>query len=188
MEENAADRRVRKTKGRIRQSLIALLLTKDLKDITVSELTDRADINRGTFYLHYRDVGELFREIEERMVEEFSRYIAKYKSYSALLRKPVLGDLFHYVAMNGDVCRALLRSRDSTFIARIFELSRPGSAEEWQYYKQWEEEYYDYYYDFICHGVFAMLRRWVETGMKEHVEQITLMVEKMISNCVENFK
>jgi AcrR family transcriptional regulator len=189
MEENAADRRVRKTKDRVRQSLITLLLEKELKDITVSELAEHADINRGTFYLHYRDVEELFREIEEGLVEEFARYIATYKSYSAFLRKPVLGSLFHYVVMNRDVCRALLRSRDSTFIARIFELSRPGSPDEFrQYYKQWEEEYYDYYYDFICHGVFAMLRRWVETGMKESVEQITPMVEKMISNCIENFK
>ncbi|MDR2135303.1 MAG: TetR/AcrR family transcriptional regulator [Treponema sp.] len=189
MEENAADRRVRKTRDLIKQTLITLLLEKDLQDITVSQLAEIADINRGTFYLHYRDVADLFREVEDGMVEEFSRYIAKYKSYSAFLRTPVLGDLFRYVAMNGDVCRALLRSRESAFIARIFELSRPGSPEEFKrYYKQWDKEYCDYYYDFICYGVFAMLRRWVETGMKEKPEQITLMVEKMISNCVENFK
>ncbi|MDR2375076.1 MAG: TetR/AcrR family transcriptional regulator [Treponema sp.] len=187
MGENAADRRIRKSKDRIKRALIALLLKKDLKDITVSELTELADINRGTFYLHYRDVVELFREIEEEMVEEFSRHIVKYKNYSAFLRTPVLGDIFQYVAMNGDICRALLRSRESTFISRIFELSRPGSAEEFQrYYKCWNRDYCDYYYDFICYGTFAMLRRWLETGMKENVEQVTLMVEKMISNCIEN--
>jgi AcrR family transcriptional regulator len=187
MEENAADRRIRKTKDRVRQALITLLLEKDLKDITVSELTESADINRGTFYLHYRDVPDLFREIEEEMVEEFSRHIVKYKNHSALLRTPVLGDLFRYVAMNGDICRALLRSRDSTFVSRIFELSRPGSAEEYrQYYQRWTPEYYDYYYDFICYGAFGMLRRWVEEGMKENVEKITLMVERMITNCIED--
>jgi AcrR family transcriptional regulator len=189
MEENAADRRIRKTKDRIRQALITLLLEKDLKDITVSEIAELADINRGTFYLHYKDAVELFQEIEGEMVEKFSRYVAKYKSNSALLRTPVLSDLFQYVAMNGDICRALLRSRDPAFVTRIFELSRPGSPEEFrQYYRQWDKEYCDYYYDFVCYGVFAMLRRWVEAGMKEDVEQMTRMVEKMISNCVENIK
>lgn len=187
MEKNAADRRIRKTKDQLRQALITLLLKKDLQDITISELTELADINRGTFYLHYRDVTELFRQIEDEVTEEFSRSIAKYKSHSALLRIPVLGDLFRYVAMNGDVCRALLRSRDSNFVRRIFELSRPASPEEFRrYYQRWNQENYDYYYDFICYGAFAMLRRWVEKGMKENVEQISLMVEGMITTCIEN--
>jgi AcrR family transcriptional regulator len=187
VEENPGDRRIRRTKVRIKQALIKLLLSKDLKDITVSELTELADVNRGTFYLHYRDVGELFHQIEGEVVEEFSRYIVTYKNRSALLRMPVLGDLFHYVTMNEEICRALLRSPDSTFITQLFELSRPRSPAEFRrYYKNWDETYCDYYYDFICYGAFAMLRRWLETGMKESVEQITLMVEKMISTCVEN--
>jgi hypothetical protein len=33
-----------------------------------------------------------------------------------------------------------------------------------------------------------MLRRWVETGMKESIDQVTLMAEKMISHCIENIK
>jgi AcrR family transcriptional regulator len=186
-EESPADRRVRKTKDRIKQALIKLLLVKDLKDITVSELAGQADINRGTFYLHYKDVPELFCQIEQELVEKFSRYITQYKSRSTLLRMPVLGDLFKYVVMNEDVCMALLRSRDSVFIARIIELSRPGSPDEFlRHYKHWDKDYGNYYYDFICYGAVAMLRRWVEAGMRESVEQITLMVEKMISNCVEN--
>ncbi len=55
-----ADRRKRKTKALLRQTLTRLLLEKDLKDITISELTELADINRGTFYLHYRDIYDLF--------------------------------------------------------------------------------------------------------------------------------
>jgi AcrR family transcriptional regulator len=187
MEENPGDRRIRRTKVQIKQALIKLLLTKDLKDITVSELTELADVNRGTFYLHYRDVAELFHRIEGELVEEFSRHIASYNNRSALLRTPVLDALFQYVAMNEEICRALLRSSDSTFITQLFELIRPSSPAEFRrYYQHWDEKYYDYYYDFICYGAFAMLRRWLETGMRESVEQITLMVDKMISNCIEN--
>ncbi|MDR1444178.1 MAG: TetR family transcriptional regulator C-terminal domain-containing protein [Treponema sp.] len=187
MDGTPADRWIGRTKDRIKRALIKLLLKKDLKDITVRELTGLADINRGTFYLHYHDVPALFREIEEELVEEFSQYIVKYKNHSAFLRMPVLGDLFQYVALNREVCSALLRSRDSTFIAQILELNRPGTPDEFRrYYKHWDEKYCDYYYDFISNGTLAMLRRWLEAGMKESVEQMTLMVDKMISNCIEN--
>lgn len=43
----------RKCKGQKR--LVALLEEKDIREITVKELTQRADVNRGTFYVHYRD-------------------------------------------------------------------------------------------------------------------------------------
>jgi AcrR family transcriptional regulator len=189
MEDNLADRRIRKTRELIRRALIKLLLEKDLKDITVSELTELADINRGTFYLHYKDVTNLFFQIEEELVDEFSRYIAKYKNHSELLRMPVLGELMQYIVMNAEVCRALLHSRESTFLARIVELSRPRSDVEFQqFYKNWDTAHYNYYYDFICYGSIAMLRRWLETGMKESVEQVTVMAEKMISSCIENVR
>ncbi len=41
------DRRIRKTKQVLRQSFASLLAEKPLEDITVKELTERADINRG---------------------------------------------------------------------------------------------------------------------------------------------
>jgi AcrR family transcriptional regulator len=189
MGENAADRRVRRTLERIKRALISLLMEKDLKDITISELTELADINRGTFYLHYRDIAEVFSRVEDEVVEEFSRYIERYKGRPALLRMPALGDLIRYIAINEEICRALLRSRDSTFIARIIDLSRPTSKEEFlQYYRWWDEEMYHYYFDFICYGSIAILRRWLESGMKESAEQISLAMDKMISNCIENIK
>lgn len=43
------DRRVRKTRRQLRECLITLLKEKKVQDITVRELTDMADLNRGTF-------------------------------------------------------------------------------------------------------------------------------------------
>ena len=53
------DRRVRRTKQLIKQSLIELMHEKPFKDITVKDITERADLNRGTFYLHYVDIYDL---------------------------------------------------------------------------------------------------------------------------------
>ncbi len=52
MAENKTDRRVRRTKRLLLESLTSLMKEKPIKDISVKELTDLADINRGTFYLH----------------------------------------------------------------------------------------------------------------------------------------
>ena len=55
----AVDRRIRRTRTLLRQGLIQLMATKDIKDISVKELSDLADINRGTFYLHYNDIFDM---------------------------------------------------------------------------------------------------------------------------------
>ena len=54
MEEKVVDRRVRKTKRQLRLALMKLMSEKSVKDISVRELAAIADINRGTFYIHYR--------------------------------------------------------------------------------------------------------------------------------------
>ena len=69
MNSPADDRRVRKTKKALRQGLVSLLEKKNLKDVTVRELTDAVDLHRGTFYVHYRDIYELY----DRMWQEADR-------------------------------------------------------------------------------------------------------------------
>lgn len=45
------------------QSLSRLMQTKPVQNITVREITEHADINRSTFYLHYQDVYDLVTQI-----------------------------------------------------------------------------------------------------------------------------
>ena len=63
------DRRVRKTRKALEEAFIALSLQKPLSQITVAELTDLADVGRGTFYLHYQDVGDLQHQLVTAQVD-----------------------------------------------------------------------------------------------------------------------
>ncbi len=65
------DLRVRKTKLAIRNTLKEMIYEMDYEDITIKELTARAQINRKTFYLHYRDLEELFAELEQEIADTF---------------------------------------------------------------------------------------------------------------------
>lgn len=68
MEEPKTDRRVRKTKKQLRMALTALMMERGVGDITVREIAELADVNRGTFYAHYRDVNDLLAQVEEERV------------------------------------------------------------------------------------------------------------------------
>lgn len=64
------DRRIRRTRRQLRDALMALILEKGYDTITVQDITDRADLSRATFYLHYRDRDELLVDILEAMFDE----------------------------------------------------------------------------------------------------------------------
>ncbi|MGN0467858.1 MAG: TetR/AcrR family transcriptional regulator C-terminal domain-containing protein [Acutalibacteraceae bacterium] len=67
MLDSNEDRRVRKTKRALRNSLFALLETKNINQITVTELTKQADVNRSTFYLYYSDVFDMLEKIQDEI-------------------------------------------------------------------------------------------------------------------------
>ncbi len=60
--------RVRMTKKMLRNAFTALLLEKPIQNISVRELCQRAGVNRGTFYIHYRDIFHLMESIENEIV------------------------------------------------------------------------------------------------------------------------
>ena len=83
------DRRVRRTKKLLTQALTELMQQKQIKDITVTELTEKADMNRGTFYLYYRDVfdnpspRQLARFVTGEVVEDSHDEVGGY-DYTAI--------------------------------------------------------------------------------------------------------
>ncbi len=58
------DRRVSKTRNAITNTLLKLMEEKPVSEITVSELTELADVNRKTFYNHYENIDSVLLELE----------------------------------------------------------------------------------------------------------------------------
>lgn len=63
------DARVRYTKKLIHDAFLSLLQEKNVRQITVTELCRLANINRATFYKHYRDAFDLLEQIEAGALE-----------------------------------------------------------------------------------------------------------------------
>ena len=109
MEQSSTDRRVRKTKKQLRLALMELLAEKSAKSISVRELTERADINRGTFYIHYRDVGDLLQRLEDEMADRLTALCKDHKPEDSTGEQfPFLRDLYRFILDNADLCRVLL--------------------------------------------------------------------------------
>jgi AcrR family transcriptional regulator len=181
------DRRIRKTKAALKQAFISLLSQKDIKEISVRELTELADVNRGTFYLHYRDVYDFFSQIEGEVLMEFEKFIQTYQKHPPLQVSLLLG-LFRYIAENIRVFQVILKTGGTKFLDRLIGICRPLDKAEFQrLYGNWASEHYLYNYDFIAHGCVAILRRWLEQGMIETPEYMAGLAERMIMACEKHF-
>ncbi len=71
----AEDRRVRKSKRAIKQAFIQLLKENNLDRITIQQISDLADVNRGTFYLNYVDKYALLDEMENEQIEKIKGFV-----------------------------------------------------------------------------------------------------------------
>ena len=89
---NPTDLRVIKTRQAIRIALISLLSEKELSDITISELSARAQVNRKTFYRHYRSISDVVTEFENELLSDFSD-ILKTSNTSIFNIGSVLGEI-----------------------------------------------------------------------------------------------
>ena len=187
MEPAKSDRRIRKTQTLFRKTLTRLLLEKDLKDISVSSLTQIADVNRGTFYLHYKDIYDLFEQIESEALADFARIITEYRRRDVMAWQDIMLDLFKYIEGNADIFMAILKTKESTFLSKVIEMNRPKSPNEWrQMFPTGTEKYYEYYYAFFTSGCTEMVRSWFIKGMPESAEQMAALAEKLMTNCVRD--
>ena len=75
--KNTTDLRVIKTKNLIYSTLIELMKEKSFEEIKVSDICEKALINRSTFYAHYEDKYELLVEFLNDLKEEFKNQLDK---------------------------------------------------------------------------------------------------------------
>ncbi len=180
---NQEDRRVRKTKRVLAESLAALLQKKPLKSITVRELSDLADINRGTFYLHYKDVYDMVEQIENDILEKVRTIITSYehntdkRTFLVLLSK-----LYELLAENAPLARCLLSENgDFAFVAKLRAIMQEKCfADVYKRLDIIDNENFVFFYHFIEMGCIGICEAWLTNGLKETPEEIAAITEDLI--------
>ncbi len=188
MNPKGGNRSVRKTKDKLRYALTELLKEKPVKSITVREIADLVDINRGTFYLYYKDIYDMVEKIENEMLEEFNEIVElRVENSKSGSPNPILADVFTFLADNADMCIALLGPNgDLAFVNKLKELVRERCLYYWtEIYNANSTKYFDYFYSFFTSGCVGMLEEWLKNDMKESPEDLAKILDLMIMNGVK---
>lgn len=78
------DKRITKTENAIRSAFSILIGKKELNKITVTELCRAAGINKSTFYLHYHDIYDLSKKMDDAIIQEISHIFSEYDDTSLI--------------------------------------------------------------------------------------------------------
>ena len=162
------DRRVMRSKMRMREALIALMQEKPFPEITAKEITERADLNRATFYLHYNNVFDLLEELEEETVSGFARMLEETPFREDFAWETALtGKICDYIIENQDLCRCLfLNPHSDCFTEKLTEImKRKGQRLRQERGLGEEAQRLDYIRHFISCGAVGMVKQWLAEGM-----------------------
>ena len=180
--EKKEDRRVRRTKKLLSQGLIELMQQKQVKDITVRELADLVDVNRGTFYLYYRDIFDMLERLEEELFEQLNAVILAHKGEPILTHaRPMLKDLFRIVAENKEICSVLLSDNgDIKFLQKLSDVIQEKLRMDWLNGYVENETEFEYRYAFGALGFIGLLRTWLHRDCAESADDMAAFADSLI--------
>ena len=118
------DRRVRRSLAALQRALIGLVEERDISQISVADVVDRAEVNRSTFYAHYQDVHELAEAASTSMIDDLIEVVLALNPARANPSDapedpdPALTAFFAHFAEHASLYRSLLGPTGS---ARVIE-------------------------------------------------------------------
>ena len=180
----STDRRIRKTRAALKKSLTTLLQQKSVKDISVREVSELADVNRATFYLHYKDVFDLLEQSEQDLLSELHAVIDEIPG-DVIQKRPVL--LFEKVyglcRENADLVRILLgENGDIRFLNNLNIFLKEKCLNDWSaYIRQTELKNFDAFFSFLVGGCCSLLQYWFSTGMKQSPGDLALITVEFLN-------
>ena len=185
------DRRVRKTKRQLREALTTLLLQKSFSEITVREISELADVNRGTFYTHYRDTADLLGQLEDTFLERLQgiNVVVKRQDWEGAIYA-YLEEVLALCHDNADIYRALVRNNgDMDFQKRFVSTLRNQYLHNFlAHVCRTEERIREMYCAYIVQGMLAIVALWLGSGMKETTEQMARLGGDFIMRGVKGLR
>ena len=179
------DRRIKKTKKLLKDGLTALMQNKSIKDITVKELADSIDINRGTFYLYYKDIYDMLDKVETEMMEEFNELVCAHPAGSLVQDPlPLLEEIFVFLSENAEICIVLLSNNgDISFIKKLTQVVHEKCLNDWlKIYNKVDPQNFEYSYSYFLYGCVGLVETWLTNGMPESPQSMAVLLKDLILN------
>jgi AcrR family transcriptional regulator len=181
MKSDKDDRRVKYTKMVLKESFIKLLEKKALSQISIKEICEDADINRATFYAHYNDQYDLFKKIEDELLNNINAHIAEFNQKNNNMNPVLTAEkIFEYLKENAKLCKLLLSERgDFSFQKQIMMLVYDKIITELTDNNKITKEDAEYIYSFTITGCVGIVQKWLDDDMKKSAHYMAKMVIKL---------
>ena len=174
------------------QALLSLLEKKELEFITITEITQKAGVNRSTFYLHYENTSDLLKETTRYIIDKHLAYyeIDKrriYLQFETCKREELLFITDEYLMLylnfindNQRLFKVSIKQFNSLNMdevyGRMFEHIFNPILERFQV----PEKERSYMMKFYLTGVFAIVMEWLDKNCSDDMETVI----KIITDCV----
>ena len=181
------DRRTKYTQMVIKETFIELLKEKAIKKITVSEICEKADINRATFYRYYLDVYDLLDKIEKDFVDKVKLASDDNTDYSV---STFAKDLLTAFTEDKDLAKVLFYTNDNNiyFLNDIMKLAYEKCKGKWQKdISNLPDEDVEYAASFIFNGALGIINYWVLNDFDKSVDEIAQIIEKLAYYGIDKF-
>lgn len=184
------DRRIRKTKTAIKRAFTELLKQKDLDKITVQDISNSADINRGTFYLHYEDKYMLLTDMEDECISEVWS-LSQFNKFEGSDPEAIannfinnnLKSVLQHISDNMDFYHTILQlNRKSRLEEKIYSLIKNNMQKYISIDNEIDGIPEMYFHSYVAGATISTIKYWVQDEERISVEDLTEHIYKIIFN------
>ena len=189
---NKAESKYFNTAVRFNKALLSLLEKKPFEYITISEICEKAEVNRSTFYLHYENTSDLLKETTTYVLDHFASYfpidaesiVTKFTRCQLEELNFITGKYMHpylsFIKENQRVFVAVL-SHPQTFdsnavFRRLFDNIFVPILDRFDYPRD-EQNYVMMFY---LNGITAIITEWLKNGCQKSIEDISAIIHYCI--------
>ena len=185
------DRRIRRTQKLLGEALIALVLENGYKNITIQDVTDRADIGYRTFFRHYTGLDELFIDSAQTRLDELYELLNLSQANGEVIDiyASFLGNddpslrrvtLFKYIQDNQKIFRVLLLDNNLRFVLEpVMKMARKKTELLLSGLPKTGISI-SIIANHIIASVFALMRWWLENDMPHSPEKMSEIFTDLI--------
>jgi AcrR family transcriptional regulator len=184
------DRRILRTRQALRRALLALMEEKDYSLITVEEITDRADLGRTTFYLHYKDKEDLLLEefgsliyavvekIASMPLAELQRQPGPQPPILLIFESVTANQAFYRVLLGGEGGLHVRERLRAIFVEAANQLAATRSEVQLLLESSPVRSYF--FVNYFSGALLATIVWWLEQDLHPEAEQVATLFQRMI--------
>ncbi|KYG92154.1 MULTISPECIES: TetR-like C-terminal domain-containing protein [Metasolibacillus] len=180
----SVDLRIIKTKERLHESLIALLKEMPLEKIKISVLCQRAQINRGTFYLHYESVDALFADFFEQIIADLREaYLEPLRTKSQLKIKeldPKTVRIFHHIKKYESFYRIVFSKNVPLAYYYMLLEQITLNLQQSTNVSSYDEALREYFVTYQANAIIGLALKWAQRDFQETAEELSEILVKIL--------